>query len=374
MIANTKFHLKERRDNKLKPNVFDIAIIGLGPAGSTLARLLSPNFLCIALDQKEETGDIGFHKPCGGLLAPDAQKMMAEMGLNLEKEILVDPQIFSVRTVDLDSGSTRYYQRNYVNMDRHKFDLWLKSLIPTNIEVHHHTYCDNIKKVRDGFAITYLENSIKTTVLAKKIVGADGAKSMVRHFLYPHAKPSSYLSIQQWFKEENANPFYSCVFDSENTDCYSWSISKDGYFIFGGAYPLDHARKRFENQKTKLMNFGFIMGEPLKTEACLVLRPRSANDFFTGHHNGYLIGEAAGFISPSSLEGISYAFASGKLLAETLNENENNKEYNQKIISIKRKLYQKCIKAPFLYQPLLRKIIMKSGIDSIPVNKKPSKT
>lgn len=46
---------------------YDIAVIGLGPAGATLARLLSPRFRVLALDRKG--GEEGFRKPCGGLLA-----------------------------------------------------------------------------------------------------------------------------------------------------------------------------------------------------------------------------------------------------------------------------------------------------------------
>lgn len=51
-------------------------------------------------------------------------------------------------------------------------------------------------------------------------------------------KIRTYMSIQQWFSETHDNPFYSCIFDSENTDCCSWSISKDNKFIFGGAFPI----------------------------------------------------------------------------------------------------------------------------------------
>lgn len=59
----------------------------------------------------------------------------------------------------------------------------------------------------------------------------------------------AYMSIQQWFSETHDNPFYSCIFDLENTDCCSWSISKDNKFIFGGAFPIHNSRERFENQK-----------------------------------------------------------------------------------------------------------------------------
>ena len=43
--------------------MYDIAIIGLGPAGSTLARLLDKKFKIIAIDKKKENESDGFQKP-----------------------------------------------------------------------------------------------------------------------------------------------------------------------------------------------------------------------------------------------------------------------------------------------------------------------
>ncbi|OVE81255.1 hypothetical protein BVY04_03690, partial [bacterium M21] len=74
-------------------------------------------------DDRPATG-----KCCGGLLAPDAQEMLSKFGLALPKSILVDPQLFIVRTIDLHLKLERNYQRFYMNMDRAKFDEWLVKL------------------------------------------------------------------------------------------------------------------------------------------------------------------------------------------------------------------------------------------------------
>ena len=95
---------------------YDVIIIGLGPAGAALARLLAPHMRVLALDRKTDSSGL---KPCGGLLAPDAQKALARFDLTLPNGVLADPQIFSVSVLDLDSGLARRYQRFYINMDRH---------------------------------------------------------------------------------------------------------------------------------------------------------------------------------------------------------------------------------------------------------------
>ena len=124
--------------------LFDIIIIGLGPAGATLARLLDKRYSVAVIDKKQ-TKEKGFRKPCGGLLATDAQKALSRFDLTLPKHVLVDPQIFAVRTIDLDGGNTQHYQRFYINLDRHKFDLWLKSLIPDHVEIFEDAICTGIK-------------------------------------------------------------------------------------------------------------------------------------------------------------------------------------------------------------------------------------
>lgn len=352
--------------------VYDIAIIGLGPAGSTFARLLDKKYSVIAFDKKSEDETTSFKKPCGGLLADDAQRFFAKFGLTLPLSVIVDPQIFSVKTIDIKTKDIKYYQRFYINMDRHKFDMWLKSLIPENIEIQDNSVCTNIEKEGDLFNITVQREGNNYRYKARYVVGSDGANSIVRKKIYSPKDIKSYLSIQQWFEDKHETPFYSCIFDSDITDCYSWGLSKNNRFIFGGAFPIENARADFELLKSKIEQFGFKLSNPIKTEACLVLRPSNPFQFCCGKDNCFLIGEAAGFISPSSLEGISYAFESGYILSKVFNENiiPTNLKYTILTIPIKFKLILKLIKNPFMYNPFLRKIVMKSSFLSIRMIKK----
>ncbi len=348
---------------------FDIAIIGGGPAGATLARLIGKNFKVLLIDGKNDSEN-SFRKTCGGLLSPDAQKAFAEFDLTLPKEILVDPQIFSVRTIDLKNGAERHYQRFYMNLDRHKFDLWLESLIPDSVE-NFLGKCRKISRDADGtFRLVCKGNDGSEKIFsADKIIGADGANSIVRKYLYPDKKIRRYTAIQQWFPEENAKPFYSCIFDPETSDCCSWSISKDNIFIFGGAFAPENCRENFEKQKKRLEARGFVFGTPIKTEACVVLRPKSPFDICAGKDGAFLIGEAAGLISPSSLEGISFAVNSARILSEVLCSDTAapNKKYSARLIPLRIKILIKVMKCPFMYVPLLRSIVMKSGIQSIKI-------
>ena len=140
--------------------MYDIVIVGAGPSGSTLARLLDKKFKILILDRRYlgQAPSKGFEKSCGGLLAPDAQEMLAILGLGIPKEILVGPQIFTVRTIDLKNSIEQFYQRHYINFDREKFDRWLVSLIPGNVEKKFGVRFRNFTEKNNHVEFSYFEN------------------------------------------------------------------------------------------------------------------------------------------------------------------------------------------------------------------------
>ena len=329
----------------------------------------------------------GFEKPCGGLLAPDAQQMLGRFGLTLPAHLLVDPQIFAVRTIDLQSELARYYQRFYLNCDRAAFDRWLISLMPDHIEYRPESRVERIKALpKGGYLLQINQEESSRELRARFVVGADGSFSFVRRQLMPAAQIMRYVAIQEIYEDVHEQPFYSVLFDKRITPCYCWALSKNGRFILGGAFPHDDVRARFERLKEAARKVDFHFGEVLERQSCLVSYPTHRRELCLGDGAGaFLAGEAAGFISPSSLEGLSYAFDSAQLLAQAFNgalsctvatregdsplladsPEELAACYRRLCRPLRRKLRKKTAKAAALYNPALRRLIMKSGLSAL---------
>ncbi|MBQ8498085.1 MAG: FAD-binding protein [Clostridia bacterium] len=343
---------------------FDIAVIGAGPAGANFVRLADSEQKSILVIHNE-----AWKKPCGGLLSPDAQRVLASYDAVLPSDVLASPQIFAVRVIDIRSGLVRRYPRHYLNMKRDAFDAWLRSLMGKHI-----TYVNGrCVKLTDEGKYFRIRLSDGTEYTADTLVGADGASSIVRRTFFGKEKCRRYTAIQQQFQAENADPFYSCIYDGKTSPACSWILFKDGIMTYGGAFETKNSRKAFEEQKKRLIAGGFISAKafeyPIKTEACEVLCP-SFRGYCTGNDRIFLIGEAAGFISASSFEGISYALLSGEALAKSIDTAHPAMTYRAKTAKLRLKAKEKSLKRDILASDILREIIMRSGITAIHSHRK----
>ena len=349
---------------------YDIIIIGAGPAGSNFARLIGGKQYKILLVD----GSRGREKVCGGLISPDAQAILAKYDISLPKDILVSPQLFSVRTIDLSDGYTKYYRRSYMNVSRIKLDEFFLNMVGDDVDVIKGR-CRDIKASENGGFSVDIDGEEYT---CRYLRGADGASSIVRRQLFGDKKIKKYTAIQQWFEAGEENPYYSCIFDNDTSEGCSWIFFKDGKLVFGGAFERQEPRESFEAQKQKLVALGIVPKEifeaPIKTEACLVSRPTLVAGSFFGRGRAFLLGEASGLISPSSFEGISYALASSEALAESFMRGGEDgaimRRYKRGVAGLCIKVKMRCIKRPFMYNKFLRRAVMKSGITSIKLKNK----
>lgn len=352
--------------------MYDIVIIGAGPAGSNLARLLSKKKKVLLVDRRNFVSCTPTNeKLCGGLLAPDAQLMFAKLNLSLPNSILVNPQIFAVKTIDLNNNIERYYQRFYLNFDRFKFDKWMFDMIPDDIDKMVNTVFISCRKEAQSIIVKLRTQDKEMEVETKVLVGADGSNSSVRKSAYgAHKWPKQYLSIQEVYKSNTILPYYLAIFDQDITDFYSWIIPKEDTILIGSALDKADANEKFELLKLKLSKEGLDFSNLISRKGTFINRAKHNAEINYGRDNILLIGESAGLISPSSAEGISYALYSSTVLANCISNSQNSnvaKIYNRKMFKMNLNMALKHVKSPFMFNTNLRKIAMKSSLLSIKV-------
>jgi flavin-dependent dehydrogenase len=160
----------------------DVCIIGSGPSGiATAAALikLRPSFRdnLVILEKAEHPR----HKLCGGGLTPWADVLLRELDLQAPvPDVPVDKvQLYlSDRPLEFDTpGMLRTIRRN-------EFDAALaNSLRQKGVRLLENTPVQNLVEARDGIRV----ETAAETFLAKIVVGADGAKSLVRRTFFPEA-------------------------------------------------------------------------------------------------------------------------------------------------------------------------------------------
>jgi len=353
--------------------MYDVCIVGAGPAGSTLARLLGTRYRVLLADRRTlgapfVPGEL--EKVCGGLLAPRAQAELARQGLGVPHGVVAGPQLFAVRTVDLNAELERLYQRFYVNVDREAFDRWLVSLLPTIVDTAFGWRAESVDTRGDVPMVSFrTPGGGRASVEARLVVGADGAGSIVRRAVVSALRtPARYSCVQARFAGAAGQPHYGAVFDESLTDFYGWTIPKGDAVCVGAAFASGAgSAAAFAGFVDRLRAAGFAFGPELSRHGAAIARPSHPSHVAFGAGNVALLGEAAGLISPSSAEGISFALRSGAALAEACGQTLDGAlpRYRANALPLAAEVWAKLAKSSAIYGPFTRRIVMRSGIGAL---------
>lgn len=304
---------------------YDVIIVGAGPAGCIAGHFLNNGFSTLVINSKK----LPRNKLCGGVLVKEAQKFLEEY--NPPSTFKVKPYYLDVKYVNWATDEEKLVKKDFLNIDRNKFDEWLSTLLDKeNISIG-----DGIKLVdftytkdKKHLVVILEENGSLKPIVSKYLIGCDGALSKTREIIEAKRIPY-YIGIQETMKGTLDSAYF--IYDESITDFYSWLIPKGDEIVVGSALQPYKAMEKFKLFKEKVRKKYGIKNNG-KISFALLFRPRSKSDIFLGDSNVLLAGEAAGLISPSSAEGISFALQSGKFCAEAMNAEPNNpmKIYKEK--------------------------------------------
>ncbi len=370
--------------------IYDVLIIGAGPAGCAAAQQLSGKGLKIALVEKYR---FPRDKICGDALSPDVVKQLK----------LLDPQIadqFSQEARRSNCYGLRLFAQKGAAMDlkfpeiaeskapcfvmrRLDFDHFLFKTVASldDISIFQEQSIYRIDRVD---AIWELHSS-DSTFRAKVLLGADGAQSKLRSSLLQAKidKKHHVAGLRQYFqnvKGMGARGQLELHFYPEIAPGYFWifplseheanvgigmisaSISKAGVNLKERLAQLikEHPQLKARFAEAQALEDPRGFGLPLGS----LKRPCSGDGFL-------LLGDAAGLIDPLSGEGIGNAIRSGRVAAEHLQkafkeqrfDAEFNKAYDREIY---RRMWNEFRLSVFLrriifYFPLYNRLVRYGG-------------
>src|SRR6266487_929090 len=322
----------------MKLGMYDVAIIGGGPAGSTAAALLARAGRRVIVFERDKFPR--FH--IGESLLPFSMKAFTRLGLH-EKFLragFMKKHGGEILGACSEPGTKFYFKDGYRSQTDHAYQvtrsdfdkLLLDHAAECGAEVHEDTSVDRVQFSKDDVALTIRSNGASHTIQARYVIDASGRASMLgRQFqikkTYSHLqKLSIFAHYDGVWRAEGIDGTLTVLLRA--IDRWFWLIP-----LTAGRTSIGVVLDSEIFRESKLSAEDFLE-QALAEQPIIAKRMISARrvsqvyveaDFSYRsarlHGDRWLLaGDAAGFIDPIFSSGVFLAVFSGELAADSLNE------------------------------------------------------
>jgi flavin-dependent dehydrogenase len=319
--------------------VYDVVIVGAGPAGIAAAFRCAKSGLDTLLLEKQK---FPRKKVCDGIMGPIARGLIKQELGEIPDAILSDPPYVEVVEIVVHGSGIFQFEEHIPLLWREDLDYWMVQQAQTSgFELREDRQFIGMAETQDGYRLRISGGEIEEAIEARFVIGADGAVSRVRQAIFPdlHFGLIS-QGIDCWHGEIDLSPgIYRAFYDPQVGGLLGFSLHvKDGVIVIsyaadrGNLAPIICWTRELLESHYRLK----IKGEPVWKGRCM--SPDMAGEiasarFIPAKRNVLLVGDAGGFMMPVG-EGIGPGFKSGLMAADAvvaaLHEEGNAQRHFQK--------------------------------------------
>ncbi|HNW97782.1 MAG TPA: geranylgeranyl reductase family protein [Bacteroidales bacterium] len=312
--------------------IFDVIIAGAGPAGSACALCLAESGLNVALLDKST---FPRKKICGDALSIDVSKQLPLISKILSEKFEALKEKSPSKGVRIigPSGEQLEFETIHNNsivyvVKRQVFDKLLNDCIHETPSIKYFNNCkvESVKQEPENITISTSSGIFKSKIL----VGADGANSVVSHFVTEHHKSKKHLCVGIRAYYGNVEGMHhdghlELHFYKNILPCYLWIFPMQNKCANVGL-GLMYSDILKSKQSLKKIMLDIIHEHPNvsprfrnarledKIEAWPI--PMAMDKKNISGERILLTGDAAGLIDPFTGEGVGNALRSGRIAAE----------------------------------------------------------